>query len=81
MIYVMTVGAVALVVLAVVGVACAWGLSRLMDLANDRSQQRAGRWFGVLSLMESDPLSAAIYYGARWVGICILIGWLFSRAV
>ena len=81
MLEVMTIGAVALVLLAMIGVATAWGLARLMDRANFRAQERTGRWFGVLSLIESEPLSASIYYGARWLGICILIGWLFSRAV
>lgn len=82
MIYVMTVGSVALTVLAVVGVACAWGLSRLMDLANERkSQLRQTRFSMALQGIEGEPIAASIYYGARWVGICILIGWLFSRAV
>jgi len=84
MIEVMTLGALALVVLAVVGVACAWGLSRAMDAANSRAfyrNNRSARWAKVLERIESETLSCAIYYGARWVGICLLIGWLFSRAV
>jgi len=78
MIYVMSVGSVALVVLAVVGVASAWGLSRLMDRANRRAH---GRWREALSVIESEPMAAGIYYGCRWVGICLLVGMLFSRAV
>lgn len=84
MILVMTLGAVALVVLGIVGVACAWGLSRAMDAANGRSfyrHGRAARWSGILETIEGDALACALYYGLRWLGICILIGWLFSRAV
>lgn len=79
MIYVMTVGALALIVLAVVGVACAWALARAMDHANQ--SPRASRFLRVLEQIEEDPKAAALYYGLRWLGICILIGWLFSRAV
>jgi len=78
MIYVMSVGSVALVVLAVVGVASAWGLSRLMDRANSGA---TGRWKEALEVIERKPLAAGIYYGCRWVGICLLVGMLFSRAV
>lgn len=77
MIYVMTVGSVALVVLAVVGVASAWGLSRLMDRAN----RRRTAWSRALTVIESEPLAAGVYYGCRWIGICLLVGMLFSRAV
>ena len=79
MLTVMTLGAVALVVLAVVGVASAWVLARLMDRANQ--SHRASRFLRVLERIEEDSQAAALYYGLRWVGICILIGWLFSRAV
>lgn len=84
MLTVMTLGVLALIVLAVAGVACAWGLSRLMDRANSLSYYRTGRsarWSKVLTSIESQPQAAALYYGLRWAGICILIGWLFSRAV
>ncbi|TQE92540.1 MAG: hypothetical protein FKY71_19875 [Spiribacter salinus] len=79
MILVMTLGAVALVVLAVVGVAAAWGLSRAMDLANQKRQTQFA--LGWLKKVQQDPLATAVYYGLRWLGICILIGWLFSRSV
>lgn len=75
---VMTVGALALVVLAVLAVASAWGLSRLMDRAN---RHAVGQWEHVLSVIHSDAKACAVYYGARWVGICILVGWLFSKPV
>jgi len=79
MIVVMTLGVVALAVLAVAGVAFAWGLSRAMDIAN---QRRATKFaLGWLKTVQQDPLANAVYYGLRWLGICILIGWLFSRAV
>lgn len=81
---VMTLGVVALAVLAVAGVAFAWGVSRLMDAANGRSFYRKGsaaRWSGILNTIEGDAQACALYYGLRWLGICILIGWLFSRAV
>ena len=81
MIYVMTVGAVALAVLSIVGVAAAWGLSRLMDRANNHALVAHSRWGNALERIEAEPISAAVYYGARWVGICLLIGFLFSRAV
>ena len=80
MIYVMTVGSIALVVLALVGCATVWGLSRLMDRANIKAREEKNA-FTILTRIESEPLSAAIYYGARWVGLCNLVGWLFSRAV
>lgn len=79
MILVMTLGVVALVVLAVAGVACAWGLSRAMDVANQRRSSRLA--LGWLTTVQQDPLATGVYYGMRWLGICILIGWLFSRAV
>ena len=82
--YVITAGLLVLVVTSFVGVAAAWMLARLMDRANYFAQYRlkgAARWWSVVQVIESDPRSAAIYYGARWIGICILIGMLFSRAV
>lgn len=79
MLTVMTMGALALIVLATVGVSCAWGLSRAMDRANQ--SRRASRFLRVLERIEEDPHAAAVYYGMRWLGICILIGWLFSRTV
>lgn len=81
---VMTLGVVALVVLAVAGVACAWALARGMDAANGNAINRKGRaqrWSRILDTIESDAHATALYYGLRWLGICILIGWLFSRAV
>ena len=75
---VMTVGALALVVLAVLAVAAAWGLARLMDRAN---QHAVGQWEHVLSVIHSDAMACSIYYAGRWVGICILVGWLFSKPV
>lgn len=75
---VMFIGAVALIVLAIVGVTAAWLLARLMDRANSRA---SGQWKHVLTKIESDSLSCSIYYGARWLGICVLLGWLFSRSV
>lgn len=79
MLLVMTMGAVALVVLAIVGVSAAWGLSRAMDLTNQKRQAQFA--LGWLKTVQKDPLATAVYYGMRWLGICILIGWLFSRAV
>ena len=79
MLTVITLGSLALVVLGVVGVASAWLVSRLMDRANQSS--RASRFLRVLERIEEEPQAAAVYYGLRWMGICILIGWLFSRAV
>jgi hypothetical protein len=79
MIQVMLIGTVHLVLLATVGVAMAWGLSRLMDKANQ--SRRFSEFQRVLDTIKAEPLPAAIYFGARWLGICILIGWLFSRAV
>lgn len=81
MLYVMTVGLVALVVIGILGVAVAWLVSRLLDRANDNALVVKSRWGDALNLIESDALSCAVYYGARWVGICLLVGWLFSRAV
>jgi hypothetical protein len=81
LLFVMTVGAVALVVLSVVGVASAWGLSRLMDRANQKALIRSTRWGEALDRIEIEPLAAGVYYGLRWIGICVLVGWLFSRAV
>ena len=78
-IQVMAIGAIALIILSFVGIACAWGLSRLMDRRNARSG--AWSWAVVLGKIQTEPLPAAIYYGARWLGICLLIGMLFSRAV
>lgn len=81
MLYVMTVGLIALVVIGVLGVAVAWLVARLLDRANGHALVVKSRWGEVLSQIESDPMSCAIYYGSRWIGICLLIGWLFSRAV
>ena len=81
MIYVMTVGAVALVILAAVGVTAAWCLARLMDRANTKAIAQKGGWGRVMEQIQSEPMSASVYYGARWVGICLLVGMLFSRVV
>ena len=74
----MTVGALALVVLAVLAVAVAWALARLGDRANRRA---SGPWRMALNKIHEDPLACSIYYAGRWIGICILVGWLFSKPV
>ena len=79
MLYVMTVGALALILLSFVGIACAWVWSRLMDRRNIKLG--ALSWGEVLTRIQSEPLPAAILYGSRWIGICLLTGMLFSRAV
>lgn len=72
------VGAAVNVALAVVGVACAWVLARLMDHAAGRSRCNSytGQWITRLQL---SPLAVALYFGLRWVGICLLFGLLLSR--
>lgn len=82
MIEVMVIGAVATVVLGAVGLIVAWSMARLMDWANNSALKNyASHWGDVISKIEKDPTASAVYYGARWLGICILIGWLFSRPV
>lgn len=78
MILVMTLGIVALAVLSLAGVSAAWYLSRLMDRKNASGEVP---FRAVLDTIEQAPKAAALYYGLRWVGICLLIGMLFSRAV
>ena len=75
---VMTVGALALVVLAVLAVAVAWALARLGDRANVKAK---GPWRSALIKIHDDSLACAVYYAGRWIGICVLIGWLFSKPV
>lgn len=72
----MAVGSIALIVLSIVGMGAAWGMSRILD-------KLAGRRFSQapLTQMLKDPVATSIYYGARWIGVCMLIGMLFSRVV
>lgn len=72
---VMTAGAVALLMLSVAGIAAAWVLSRAMDRVSGVQFRQ------VLGVIRSSAPAAAQYYGLRWLGICLLIGFLFSRAV
>jgi ABC-type arginine transport system permease subunit len=71
-------GAAMNVALAVVGVLVAWALARLLDRAIWRSSQStaSGWWVHVI---KADPRALALYFAARWVGICLLVGLLFSR--
>ena len=75
---VMTAGAAALVVLAVIAVTVAWGLTRLGDRANVKAK---GPWRTALNKIHDDSLACAVYYAGRWIGVCVLIGWLFSKPV
>lgn len=68
--------AMALVVFGFIGVAVAWGLSRLMDRAARTSFKHEA-----LPMILADSRAAGIYYGLRWAGTCVLVGWLFSRFV
>lgn len=76
---VMLEGSVALLLLSALGIASAWAWSRMMDRANDR--QRHKSWSLIVRTIQSEPRATALYYGLRWLGICLLVGWLFSRAV
>jgi len=73
-------GAFVALVLAMIGGAGAWILARAMDWSNRRRRHKPGAipW---LAKINEDPVALAIYYGARWIGICLLVGWLFSRPV
>mgnify|MGYP006422739897 CR=1 FL=1 len=74
------VNAAILIVLSALGVFGAWGFSRALDRANDKWS--CGFQFGLaLAAIKESPIASAIYYGARWLGICIMFGFLFSRAV
>lgn len=79
MIEVMLAGSVATVALAIVAVAAAFFMYRLMFRAGQRMYSVA--WREVLQRIHDDPMASAVYYGAQWIGICILLGWLFSKPV
>lgn len=81
------VGAVMDVVLALVALIMLWILLRLADAATKRGQRKhdagdvdslAARWGVVVRRIESEPLPAAVYHGARWLGGCIVLGMLMG---
>lgn len=77
--FVLLSGAGVALVLAIIGGAAAWSLARAMDWSNRHRTHRG--FMPWLRNIYQDPIATAIYYGARWIGICLLVGWLFSRPV
>ena len=49
-----------------------WLLRRL-DKINGRP------WSETIEIIRESPLATAVYYGFRWIGACMLIGWIMSR--
>ncbi len=35
----------------------------------------------VMPTLMADPVAAAVYFGLRALGVCILVGYLFSRVI
>lgn len=82
----MGVNLLGVVVTALFAVVAAWGTSRLLDRANAAARRSTGSdalsaWGAVLTKIESEAMPCAIYYAARWLGLCLLYGQLFSRMV
>lgn len=73
----------AVLISSILGIALAWIMSRLMDRANDKREVglNAGSFARALDAIYENPLATAVYYGARWVGLCLLMGLMFSRSV
>ncbi len=46
---------------------------RWLDARNERP------WKETIEKIREEPLAASIYYAARWLGACILIGLVMSR--
>ncbi|MBU4244510.1 MAG: hypothetical protein KUA35_09080 [Pseudodesulfovibrio sp.] len=41
---------------------------------------RSGRpWTDTIRIIRKDPHATALYYAARWIGACLLVGLLLSR--
>jgi len=50
------------------GITATWGMSRWLDWLS------GGKFKDVASQIRTQPLAAAVYYGARWFGICFVVG-------
>ena len=79
----MTMNAIGVLITSLIGLALAWVMARLMDRANSKviARQRNHGWNAALTTIKTEPLATGVYYGLRWLGICLMIGLLFSRSV
>lgn len=57
---------------ALIGFALVFGVIRLSEFAIKLDIEK------VVNGIESDPLASAIYLGLRFIGACLLVGWLLS---
>jgi len=69
--------------MALVALIALWALMRVADYAAIRGENCpegsvAFQWAETVARIESDAKSAAIYYGARWAGGCVLMGMLLG---
>lgn len=73
--------------IALVALGLLWLLMRLADWAAQHAQDKHGegdvssiaaRGAVVIERIESQPMSAAIYYTGRWVGGCIVLGMILG---
>ena len=70
------------IAVALIALATLWAMMRLRDHAVMRGENRGpnsviGRWARRVNQIQEQPLPAAIYYAASWVGACLLLGMLF----
>lgn len=66
-------GAVTDLVYALLAMLLLWLGLRYLDKANGRP------WIETMDIIRSDSLATSHYYGARWIGACLIIGMLLSR--
>ncbi len=56
-------------------IAAAFGLVMLLRWLD----QRAGYSFAsAMGVIRAEPVALALYLGLRWLGACILVGWILS---
>ncbi len=79
-------------VFALAAIVALWAMMRLSDWVSKRAEERnaaeentgasmysvLGRWGMISRTINSEALPAAIYYSARWVGGCVLLGLLLG---
>lgn len=60
---------------AIIGLIAVWFVLRTFDASGDIDFKKA------FDKMESDPKAIATYYGMRFLGVAILVGFIIGKAV
>lgn len=63
------------VVAAIIGLIAMWFVLRTFDASSEIDFKKA------FNTMESDPKAIASYYGMRFLGVAILVGFIIGKAI